>query len=187
MERLWGEIASVPEEQIHVLRGSERLTLGDRCIEVAYTPGHAWHHVSYFEAATGVAFVGDTAGIHGPRLPVILPVTPPPDFDLEAWLASIERILSWIPDRIALTHFGPSPKPAEHFETLRKGLLEWAGYARLALDSSGTDQAQLARFVEQLRSWIAGKVPPGQAERFLAGAGPEACWQGLARYWRERE
>ena len=186
MDALWGEVAPVPAERVSVLRGGERLALGGRELEVAYTPGHAWHHVSYFEAASRVAFVGDTAGIYGPRLPVVLPVTPPPDFDLEAWLGSIHLIRQWDPELIVLTHYGPVAEPARHLETLRSGILAWAEYARDSLSVTGTDADRTRWFVHQLEGWIEGRVAPESAKKFLAGAGPEACWQGLARYWRKK-
>jgi glyoxylase-like metal-dependent hydrolase (beta-lactamase superfamily II) len=187
MEQLWGEVAPVPASQVTPLKGGERLMLGGREIEVAYTPGHAWHHVSYFAVESAVAFVGDTAGIFGPRLPVVLPVTPPPEFDLEAWLASIDRILAWQPAEIVLTHYGPAADPVRHFDELRAGLLAWSELARVSLTQPGTDPERTHWFVQRLGEWIAGRVPAAQAEKFLAGAGPEACWQGLARYWRKRE
>ncbi|MFN3373662.1 MAG: MBL fold metallo-hydrolase, partial [Chloroflexus sp.] len=55
MQRLWGEVAPVPPENLQALRGGETLPLGGRKIAVAYTPGHAAHHVSYFDASTGIA------------------------------------------------------------------------------------------------------------------------------------
>ena len=187
MATLWGEVAPVPADRVTPLRGGERLTLGGRRLEVAYTPGHAWHHVSYFEPESGIAFVGDTAGIFGPRLPVVLPVTPPPDFDLEAWLASIDRILAWSPREIVLTHYGPARQPEAHLQALRDGLLAWAGYARESLALPGTDAERSRSFVRALEGWIAGRVAPEQASKFLAGAGPEACWHGLARYLRKKQ
>ena len=106
MDRLWGEIAPVPRDRLVVLAGGERVEAGGRRFEVAYTPGHASHHVSYFDAESGVAFVGDTGGvcIDGGY---VLPPTPPPDIDLEAWRASLDRIQAWSPDSLFITHFGP--------------------------------------------------------------------------------
>jgi glyoxylase-like metal-dependent hydrolase (beta-lactamase superfamily II) len=186
MEELWGEVAPVPAERVTVLRGGEQLRLGGRVMEVAYTPGHATHHVSYFDPASRTAFVGDTAGIYGPAFPIVLPVTPPPEFDLELWLASLDRILKWNPAQLVLTHFGPGREPARHFEELRGGLLAWTELTRVSLarDESDADRAQW--FVARLEQWIEGKVSPELATRYLAGAGPEACWQGMARYWRKR-
>lgn len=186
MEELWGEVAPVPAEQLVALKGGERLSLGERAVEVAYTPGHAWHHVSYFEPASGTAFVGDTAGVMSPRLPCVLPVTPPPDFDLEAWLDSMHRIRQWRPREIVLTHFGPAADPERHLEELRSGLLAWAEYARDSLLLTGTDADRIRWFISELNGWIVGRVAADRATKFLAGAGPEACWHGLARYWRKK-
>src|SRR6185503_19366992 len=138
-----------------------------------YSPGHARHHVTYFEPATGVAFVGDTAGLMTPGLPCVLPVTPPPEFDLEAWLDSIHRIRMIDPAEIVLTHFGPSLDPAAHFEELRSGLLAWAGYARESLSVTGTDASRIAWFTSRLEEWIEGRCAPERVRKFLAGAGPD--------------
>lgn len=184
MDELWGEIAPVPEAQIVALEGGESLALGGLSLEVAYTPGHAVHHVCYFEPETRAAFVGDTAGLSSPHLPVVLPVTPPPDFDLPAWLGSIARILSWTPRELLLTHFGRSEDPESHLNALREGLLAWTGYVRETLALDGSDEVRIRAFVEKLRTWIAGKVPADRAEQYLASAGPEACWQGMARFER---
>ena len=186
MGELWGEVAPIPAERVTVLRGGERLRFGERVMEVAYTPGHATHHVSYFDPASRTAFVGDTAGIYGPAFPVVLPVTPPPDFDLEAWLASIARILEWHPDQIVLTHFGTGRDPQRHFEELRRGLVAWAELTRVSLAKDGSDADRAHWFAEQLEEWIEEKVAPDLAKQYLAGAGPDACWQGMARYWRKR-
>jgi glyoxylase-like metal-dependent hydrolase (beta-lactamase superfamily II) len=183
---LWGEVAPVPEGRIRVLSGGEVISIGGRRFEVAYTPGHAWHHVSYFEPASGDVYVGDTAGLRTPAMPLVLPVTPPPDFDLEAWHDSLDRILAWQPSRLMLTHFGPSNDPATHLAELRTGLAEWAGFARESLSRPGTEADRIAWFTARLEQWIEGRVDSEPARRFLAGAGPEACWHGLQRYWSRK-
>ena len=111
MERLWGEFLPVPGDRVRALQGEETIIAGGRELNVAYTPGHASHHVSYFDPSSRIAFVGDVAGIRrGERL-CVMPPTPPPDIDLEAWSRSEDRILSWVPDTLFLTHFGPFHGP----------------------------------------------------------------------------
>src|SRR5436190_3184061 len=85
---LFGEAVPVPESNLQILEGRETITLGSRKIEVAYTPGHAAHHVSYFEDVEGVAFVGDTTGIGIEGQSYVMPATPPPDIDLPLWDSS---------------------------------------------------------------------------------------------------
>ena len=63
MDRLWGAVLPVPAARVRTLSGNERLSAGGRELEVADTPGHASHHVSYFDRSSGIAFVGYTAGI----------------------------------------------------------------------------------------------------------------------------
>src|SRR5262245_8058833 len=111
MDRLWGAFEPVPRDSMVVLRGGERIEAGGRALEVAYTPGHASHHVSYFSADTGIAFVGDTAGVKLLPDAFVLPATPPPDVDLELWSESFRIIDAWRPDALFLTHFGPSSPP----------------------------------------------------------------------------
>ena len=102
MERLWGEIVPVPEENVRALAGGETV-LGMR---VAYTPGHASHHVCYLHEETGTAFVGDVAAVLIPGTNLVVPPTPPPDIDVETWLESIDLVEGWKPERLAVTHFG---------------------------------------------------------------------------------
>src|SRR6478609_4742400 len=102
MGRLWGEIVPVPEANVKVLSGGESV-LGMR---VAYTPGHASHHVCYLHEESGTAFVGDVAACRIPPSRLIMPPTPPPDIDLEVWEESLGIVESWQPERLALTHFG---------------------------------------------------------------------------------
>ena len=94
MGPLWGEFLAVPSSQLRPLKGGETIDAGGRTLHVAYTPGHASHHVSYFDPASRVAFVGDTAGIRRGSGAYVLPPTPPPDIDLEAWRESEARILA---------------------------------------------------------------------------------------------
>src|SRR5580692_9052800 len=91
---LFGETLPVPQENLQILEGGETLTLGSRKLDVAYTPGHASHHVSYFDSDEGIAFIGDTGGIRIDNSPYIYPATPPPDVDLALWDKSFQTILA---------------------------------------------------------------------------------------------
>src|SRR5688500_7156433 len=98
MDRLWGEFAPVPREAMTVLSGGERIAAGGRTLDVAYTPGHASHHVSYLSGDSGIAFVGDVAGVKTTPTGFVLPPTPPPDIELEDWQRSLDTIEAWRPD-----------------------------------------------------------------------------------------
>jgi glyoxylase-like metal-dependent hydrolase (beta-lactamase superfamily II) len=170
---------------VHVLKGGERIDVGGRSFEVAYTPGHASHHVSYFDRSSGVAFVGDTAGvcIDGGY---VLPPTPPPDIDIELWQESRERIDAWAPQTIFLTHFGPVHNPAPHLQTLFHNLDRTAALVRDGLDGPGSDVEKAAQFAANLTRDLRRQMSEPQVAAYLLAAPPELLWLGLARYWRKR-
>ena len=93
MQRLWGEIVPVPEGNVTSLSGGETV----HGMRVAYTPGHASHHVCYLHEESGTAFVGDVAAVLIPGTDLIVPPTPPPDIDIETWLDSIGIVEGWRP------------------------------------------------------------------------------------------
>ena len=185
MDLLWGEIAPVPRDSIVSLAGGERIEAGGRTFDVAFTPGHASHHVSYFDASSGVAFVGDTAGvcINGGYA---LPPTPPPDIDLDAWRSSLDTIEAWAPGTLFLTHFGPVSHVRPHLETLWSHLQEMAGWVRQTLTDPGTDEERSRGFAERLRQHMRQQMTDAQMAAYPVAAPFEQLWLGLARYWRKR-
>jgi glyoxylase-like metal-dependent hydrolase (beta-lactamase superfamily II) len=174
MERLWGEIVPVPEANVHPLSGGEHV-LGMR---VAYTPGHASHHVCYLHEESGTAFVGDVAAVSIPGTDLIVPPTPPPDIDIETWEDSIGIVEGWAPERLALTHFGAIDDPAPHLAKVRERLRE---EAQLARDLSEDEYEQ------RHRNLVAEHAESTEsAEELIQCVPPQYQWRGLDRYWSKR-
>jgi glyoxylase-like metal-dependent hydrolase (beta-lactamase superfamily II) len=184
MDFLWGEFLAVPEENIQALSGGERLAVCGRTLAVEYTPGHASHHVSYFDDASGIAFTGDTAGIRIANRPSIIPPTPPPDIDLDLWAESLQLIAGRKPGRLFLTHFGIAEPVEEHLARFTEQLHNWAGRVRASLQLEADDSERARRFASEVFEDLKRELPHSEAERYLKGAAPEMCWHGLARYWR---
>lgn len=187
MGRLWGEVLPLPPANVRVLAGGETVAVGDHRLEVAYTPGHASHHVSYFDRSSGVAFVGDTSGIRMADIPYVFPPTPPPDIDLEAWEQSLKRIAAWRPQRLFLTHFGPAGGVEQHLDEIRRRLSQWSAWVRESLGTTEEDAARAARFAETVKQDLRRHVGEDVVAQFELGAAPQLCWYGLARYWRKRD
>ncbi|HEY5143932.1 MAG TPA: MBL fold metallo-hydrolase [Solirubrobacteraceae bacterium] len=172
MARLWGEIVPVPAENVRILQGGERRD-GWR---VAYTPGHAQHHVSYLHEDTGTVFAGDVAGVRIDGGPV-LPPTPPPDIDLEGWRASLDVLEAWAPQRLAVTHFGTYDDVAAHLDELRDSIGVLGELARFT-DTAG--------FAEAIRGMVRRRGGEELLGPMLQAMPPETLWPGLERYWRTR-
>jgi glyoxylase-like metal-dependent hydrolase (beta-lactamase superfamily II) len=175
MLAMWGEFVPVPKERMHVLAGGETLTIAGDTFEVAYTPGHAKHHVSYLH--DGTAFVGDVGGVRiAPGTPT-LPPTPPPDIDVEAWHRSIDVVRDWKPERLAITHFGLSEEPAAQLDELEARLDHWAKSARTQ-DRDG--------WIAAVREELLGVVSPEAFDSFVAAVPIDQSYAGLRRYWDKR-
>jgi glyoxylase-like metal-dependent hydrolase (beta-lactamase superfamily II) len=173
MWELWGEVAPVPEDRVRVLRGGETV----EGFKVAYTPGHASHHVCYLHEETGDAYVGDTAGVRIPPYPHTIAPTPPPDIDVEAWLDSLHTIAAWNPHTLCLTHFGQVTDVADHLHRMRAALLASADSARLDGEEG---------FIAKIEQGLSEATDPASVESFEQAAPPDQLYQGLARYWRKR-
>jgi glyoxylase-like metal-dependent hydrolase (beta-lactamase superfamily II) len=185
MEYFWGEFSAVPASNLVSLAGGEKIEAGGRTFDVAYTPGHASHHVSYFDNSSGVAFVGDTAGvcINGGY---VLPPTPPPDIDVELWSASVDRILAWSPATLMLTHFGPVTDVRPHLAALLENLKTTAGITLALLNEAGTDEERGRAFAETLRHVLRKHMTEAQVTTYVVAAAYEYLFSGLARYWRKK-
>ena len=186
MDALWGEFVPVPPENIRALGGGEVLPLPGRKVLVEATPGHAWHHVAYLDEVTGTAFVGDVAGERYPGCTFVIPVTPPPDIDLECWRRSWDAVRAWSPAALFLTHFGPFPDVAAHLDQLERRTAAWAEQVRLSLERDEPDEARASAFYEWVGRELHAELPDALAQRYARAAGVLESWHGLARYWRKK-
>jgi glyoxylase-like metal-dependent hydrolase (beta-lactamase superfamily II) len=174
MDRLWGDMTPVPEQNLRVLDQGGTL-LGGR-FEYVHTPGHASHHVSYLN--DGTAFVGDVGGVRINESSLTVPPTPPPDIDVEAWHKSIERVREWQPERLAMTHFGPSTDVDEQLSEVGRRLDDWA---------RRVGKTELEEFIVSLREEISeGASDPDLLATYTQAAPPEQLYAGLERYLRKR-
>ena len=161
-DALWGELAPVPAENVHVVGDA---VLGLECFP---TPGHASHHVSYLDR-DGTLYAGDAAGVRIQPGRTVLPPTPPPEFDLDAWETTLDEIERRAPERLALIHFGFAVDPPRPLAELRLELHDWAEFVL-----GGATEDEFVEYVktelrdsgEQLEEW-SGAMPFWQSYRGL--------------------
>jgi len=188
MESLWGEIAPVPASNIVTLvlsNPERRIEVAGRALEVRYTPGHASHHVSFFDRSSGIAFVGDVAGIRVTG-DYVRPPTPPPDIDVELWIQSAARVEAWDPETLFLTHFGPSGHVRPHMQSFVENLQIAAEWVRRSLHEPDSDEEKARRYAEFVDRELRRHLSDREILPHRVGAPFEVSWLGLARYWRKR-
>jgi glyoxylase-like metal-dependent hydrolase (beta-lactamase superfamily II) len=169
-DALWGELAPVPAENVHVV--------GDRVVglECFPTPGHARHHVSFLDSE-GTLYAGDAAGVRIGSGSFVLPPCPPPELDLDAWERTLEEIERRTPERLALVHFGAFGDVQEHLADLRETLRRWAERVEDGMDEE--------TFVAAARYDVA-RTDPDLADDYDRAAPYWHHFRGLERYWRKR-
>lgn len=168
MKRLWGLVLPVPEERVRSLGGGEEID----GFSVAYTPGHASHHVSYLHEDSGTVFCGDVGGVRIVEGGPVLAPTPPPDIDLPAWMASLDVIEAWQPNALAPTHFGRYENVQEHLSQMRDCLTEFERIAR-----EGDEAAFLAALKQRIEAGAGEAV--GAYEQAMP---PDQSFAGIRRY-----
>ncbi|MGZ4147934.1 MAG: MBL fold metallo-hydrolase [Actinomycetota bacterium] len=191
MRSLFGPVDPVPQERLQALVDGQRIDLGGRELLVDHTPGHASHQVALTDSATGAVFTGDALGVHVPDLPVLRPATPPPDVDVEAAVASIQRIRGRARSVLLFAHFGPIADVDRICDLAIARLRGWAEAVRDELRRTEDPDEIAARLEQEARRDIETGAEADldldaleDRLRLLSSVRMNAL--GLIRYWQKR-
>jgi glyoxylase-like metal-dependent hydrolase (beta-lactamase superfamily II) len=198
--RVWGEremqefflpVEPVASSRIEALRDGDTIDMADRTLAVIDTPGHASHHVALVDSRTGAVFTGDALGIHVPDLPVLRPATPPPEFDLERYVASIDRIKAASASILLFAHFGPLRDVDATCDLAIRRVRDWAAVVEDALRETEDPEELASRLeataLDDIETGAEATLDLEVLEdrlRLLSSIRMNA--QGLARYWQRR-
>ena len=152
LDELFGPLKPVRSDRLRAVDDGDRLDLGGgRSLEIVYAPGHARHHMAVQDSSTGVLFVGDSMGVYLPEAGVLRPATPPPDFDLNLALSSLERYRTLDPTGLYLTHFGPAPADRDFLGVAVERLVRFGEIVRDAMKESTDVDFVTERLIERTR------------------------------------
>jgi glyoxylase-like metal-dependent hydrolase (beta-lactamase superfamily II) len=180
-DQLWGPIAPVPTDRIVALRGGERFPLLHGELQVLATPGHAKHHLAFFDTALRGIFTGDGAGVRLEHSSHLRPAVPPPDMDLEQLFASLDVMRGTDPKIVLFSHFGPSPDGAADLVRYRTVVEQWRDVALAA----ARERADADFVTERLKAYDAAEAAasdPTDRESIISGY--ELAAQGFLRYFQ---
>jgi glyoxylase-like metal-dependent hydrolase (beta-lactamase superfamily II) len=185
MQSLWGTTAPVPQENLVIVNDRDEIKIPGSILRAFDTPGHARHHHAYLDASSGLLFTGDVGGVRMPGVRYVRPPTPPPELDIDAWVASIAKLRALKATGVCPTHFGLFQGDlAWHWDDLEKRLVDWGQLVRGELERGGDENKILA----QLKSQAAGEfqrlgVDPGAYDVAVSYA---SLVSGYVRYWRKK-
>lgn len=150
MDELWGEFLAVPAERLHILRDNESIDIEGLHFVALDTPGHADHHLAYlFE---DVCFSGDVGGVRIAREDYLRLPMPPPEFHIEKWRASVQKLREAKFKRIAPTHFGIYDDVAWQLSAIERELDLVENWLQQAMHAEPTFDQLLARYSEWMES-----------------------------------
>jgi len=183
LDSLYGRLTATEAARIHVLEDGEDVVVSaNRTLTTVDSPGHAKHHLALHDSDTGLLFAGDAVGVRLPDVGILRPATPPPDFDLDLALDSLERFAARRPTGIALAHFGLVPDPQAILDEAGETLRQWAEEAERAWrEGSDIAAALAARFDGDLTT-----VDPVLRERLETLNGVHSNAAGFRRWLGQR-
>lgn len=184
MDRLWGDMKSIPTEQLHSTNHEEVIKIGKIEVKSWHTPGHANHHIAW--QIEDNLFTGDVAGVKIGEGPVVAPC-PPPDIDLEKWQTSIDIIRKISPKKIYLTHFGVVNEIERHLIALEKDLYETAELIKGYIEKEISLQEMEVLFINHVdKSLRALNLTELMLKQYDAANPPFMSVAGLVRYWKKK-
>jgi glyoxylase-like metal-dependent hydrolase (beta-lactamase superfamily II) len=187
MRAFFGDVEPVAAERLTAVGDGDRISLGDRDLSIFATPGHASHHVCIEDSRTGAVFAGDALGVHLPDVGVLRPATPPPEFDIDLAVASIERIRDRSRSLLLLSHFGPVSEIDALCDLAVQRIRGWGEEVRRALARTD-DVDEIAALLEQrgAAEYLEDSGAPIDLERYDVLSSIRMNAAGLVRYWRKR-
>ena len=184
IDDVMGALLPTPVERVRSLGDTAAIDLGDgRTLNSYYAPGHASHHVGLLDSATGDLFVGDAAGVYIPDTDTVKPATPPPDFDLDIALHTIDTFENLKPTRLLFSHYGPVSKIDETLDRSREELRVWVELVREARNTRLDLDHAISMIIERTRDRYASLFADVSAlERFEALSSTGANIVGINRW-----
>jgi glyoxylase-like metal-dependent hydrolase (beta-lactamase superfamily II) len=183
MDELFGDLLPTEANRIISLGDADSIDLGGgRELHSFYAPGHASHHVGLLDTSTGDLYTGDAAGVYIPDTADVRPATPPPDFDLDLALASMDRMSDVSPNRLLFSHYGPVTDVNDVLGRSREELIRWVELVREArVEQMDLDHA-VAMVKERTQSATLADLSEEEAHKWEVLSSTAANVAGISRW-----
>lgn len=144
--KLYGEIQPIDAVRIDIADDGASFSLQGRELLAFYTEGHARHHYCLSDAQSQGVFTGDSFGVSYRELDTvagefIFPTTTPIHFDPAEAHKSVDRILSYGPERLYLTHYSEVQNLERLAADMHKGIDAYVSMARASANAAQRNEA----------------------------------------------
>ena len=190
--RLYGEIKAINEQRVDIADDLDVYAIGDRELVFIDTPGHAKHHFCIYDAQSKGIFTGDTFGLSYPplknRAHGLIPTSSPVDFNPEAMLMSVDRLLDYQPERMYLTHFGEIDTPQNKIADFKLWISDYLTLCERIKPADETSTKELEQALRQMTVEKLGATAGCSEKELLALMSSDIRLnaQGLAIWWQAR-
>ncbi|MEZ4519646.1 MAG: MBL fold metallo-hydrolase [Chloroflexota bacterium] len=190
MDQLWGEVLPAPADRVTAIEGDVPLTIAGLNLTPISTPGHAWHHHTYRLEGPDetIAFTGDALGIHLPHVGVADLPAPPPEFHLETWRDTLDRIESEQFDAIYPTHFSRMDNLTQQLAQMRGLLADSVAFVEERYVAEVPRDQIVSDYLDWNHARLSAAGADETAVRQMSLANPLfMSVDGILRYLRKRE
>jgi len=154
-DAMYGILRPVPAERVITMEDGDSLLVGGRPLSFMDTPGHARHHFCVWDEHTSGWFTGDTFGLSYRDFDTangvfIFPTTTPVQFDPEALITSIDRMMEKAPENMYLTHFGRIRDVSQVVSGLKTALNQFVDIAETHAD----DENRTEKIESAMMDWL---------------------------------
>ena len=185
MDALWGDILPAPPERVIPVQDGEVIEAAGLSITAIETPGHARHHHVY--QVDDVVFTGDAAGIRFPDSPWIDVPAPPPEFDLQTWKVTINKIRDLEAETLYPTHYGATDEVAGQLDGLQLALEDVVEFVQSMMDEGLDRDQMIERYSQRLRDRVSQVGVSDDLAQAMEIANPKAMsLDGISRYLRKQ-
>lgn len=191
-KRLYGEIKPIDEKRVDIANDLDVFALGNRELVFIDTPGHAKHHFCIYDAQSKGIFTGDTFGLSYPplknRAHGLIPTSSPVDFDPEAMLNSVDRLLDYQPERMYLTHYGDIDQPQKKIGDFKHWISDYLTLCERINPVNEVATLELEQALRQMTVEKLGATAGCNETELLALMSTDIRLnaQGLAVWWQAR-
>jgi glyoxylase-like metal-dependent hydrolase (beta-lactamase superfamily II) len=185
MDLLWGAFEPCPAERVVILADGDEIACGGRTLSALHTPGHASHHIAFHDVDRHTVFTGDVGGVRLDAVPYVRPPTPPPDIDVGAWHASVDRLRALRPRALDLTHFGRFDDVDRHLDELMRRLDGWTAWVSAAVRNGATREQMVTGLQNESNTEIVAQTgDPSLVDAYELATPTGMTVDGLTRYLR---